>query len=80
VAAGARPRRLALTGAGSLTASERRVAQLAASGRTNREVAQALFVTEKTVEAHLSQTYRKLAISSRAELPQALDATEAAAA
>jgi DNA-binding NarL/FixJ family response regulator len=56
------------------------VAQLAASGRTNREVAQALFVTEKTVEAHLSQTYRKLAISSRAELPQALDATEAAAA
>jgi DNA-binding CsgD family transcriptional regulator len=79
VATGARPRRLELSGVDSLTASERRVAQLAASGLTNREVAQALFITEKTVEVHLSRTYRKLDIGSRSQLPGALhgDATAA---
>ncbi len=56
------------TAAIELTATERRVAELAASGRTNRDVAQALFMSPKTVEAHLSRAYRKLAIRSRAEL------------
>ncbi|MDN5861699.1 MAG: helix-turn-helix transcriptional regulator, partial [Pseudonocardia sp.] len=58
-AAGGRPRRAASTGPGSLTAGERRVVELAACGATNREVAQALFVTPKTVELHLSNAYRK---------------------
>ena len=71
-ASGARPRREALGGVDSLTASERRVAGLAARGRTNREIAQELYVTLKTVEVHLSNTYRKLDISSRRELPRAL--------
>jgi DNA-binding CsgD family transcriptional regulator len=71
-ASGARPRTAALTGVGSLTASERRVAALAADGQTNREIAQALFVTPKTVEVHLSNAYRKLDIRSRRELPGAL--------
>jgi DNA-binding CsgD family transcriptional regulator/RecA/RadA recombinase len=51
-----------------LTETERRVAELAAAGRTNREVAQQLFMSPKTVEAHLARVYRKLAIGSRAEL------------
>ena len=71
-ASGARPRTAALTGVGALTASERRVATLAAGGQTNREIAQALFVTPKTVEVHLSNAYRKLDIRSRRELPAAL--------
>jgi len=52
----------------ALTATEERVAALAAAGHTNREVAQALFVSPKTVEANLARIYRKLGISSRAEL------------
>ncbi len=71
-ASGARPRTAALSGVGALTASERRVATLAADGQTNREIAQALFVTPKTVEVHLSNAYRKLDIRSRRELPAAL--------
>jgi DNA-binding CsgD family transcriptional regulator len=71
-ASGARPRTAALTGVGALTASERRVATLAAEGQTNREIAQTLFVTPKTVEVHLSNAYRKLDIRSRRELPAAL--------
>jgi DNA-binding NarL/FixJ family response regulator len=55
-----------------LTTSERRVAQLAAEGRSNKEIAQALFVTVKTVEVHLSRAYRKLDISSRTHLGRAL--------
>ena len=71
-ATGARPRRLLLSGVESLTASERRVAGFAAEGLSNKDIAQALFVTTKTVEGHLSNVYRKLGIGSRGELPQAL--------
>jgi DNA-binding CsgD family transcriptional regulator len=71
-ATGARPRRLALAGTDALTASEQRVANLAASGASNREIAQQLFVTVNTVESHLRHTYRKLGLHSRAELPAAL--------
>jgi len=53
---------------GELTATERRVAELAAGGLTNREVAVALFISPKTVEANLARVYRKLGIASRAEL------------
>jgi DNA-binding NarL/FixJ family response regulator len=52
----------------SLTPSERRVAELAASGMTNKDVATALFISPKTVEANLARIYRKLGIKSRAEL------------
>jgi DNA-binding NarL/FixJ family response regulator len=72
LATGARPRRIALSGADSLTPSERRVAELAASGPTNREIAQALFVTQRTIEVHLTSIYRKLGISSRSQLAAAL--------
>jgi DNA-binding CsgD family transcriptional regulator len=71
-AAGARPRRAAHTGADALTPSERRVAELAADGLTTPEIAQALFVTPKTIQTHLTHCYRKLDISSRRELPAAL--------
>jgi len=68
-AAGARPRPTALGGVESLTASERRVAALARDGRTNREIAETLFVTPKTVEMHLGNVYRKLGVNSRRQLP-----------
>jgi DNA-binding CsgD family transcriptional regulator len=72
-ASGARPRRDALlSGPGSLTPSERRIAELAATGQSNREIAQALFVTPKTVEYHLRNAYRKLDIQTRGELAGAL--------
>jgi DNA-binding NarL/FixJ family response regulator len=71
-ATGSRPRTTALAGARALTASERRVADLAAAGQTNRDIAQALYVTPKTVEVHLSNAYRKLGIASRRELERAL--------
>ncbi len=71
-ATGARPRAATLTGVGSLTATERRVAELAAQGATNREAAEALFVAPKTVEMHLGNVYRKLGISSRRDLRAAL--------
>jgi DNA-binding CsgD family transcriptional regulator len=71
-AAGGRPRRRAGVGAGALTASERRVAELAAVGASNKEIAQSLFVTLRTVEMHLSNAYTKLEIRSRHELATAL--------
>lgn len=70
--AGARPRRLQFSGADALTPSERRIADLAASGRTNRAIAQELYVTPKTVENQLGRVYRKLGIGSRTELADAL--------
>ena len=72
LATGARPRRLVRTGVDSLTASERRVAQMATEGQTNREIAETLFVTPKTIEMHLSHTYRKLDINSRSQLAGAI--------
>jgi DNA-binding CsgD family transcriptional regulator len=72
LAAGARPRREVLTGPRSLTASERRVAGMAAQGFTNREVAQALFVSLRTVETHLTHAFQKLGIDSRTQLAEAL--------
>jgi DNA-binding CsgD family transcriptional regulator len=71
-ATGARPRRLVLSGLDSLTASERRIAELAGRGLTNREIAQTLFVTARTVEGHLTSIFRKLQLDSRNELPTAL--------
>jgi DNA-binding CsgD family transcriptional regulator len=67
-AAGARPRRPRRTGVEALSPSERRVARLANEGHSNRDIAQSLFVTTKTVEVHLSACYRKLGISSRSDL------------
>ena len=72
LAAGAKPRRDAITGRDALTAGELRVARLAADGRSNREIAQALFITTKTASAHLSRVYRKLDITRRDQLAQAL--------
>ncbi len=71
-AAGARPRRMTEAGADALTPSERRVAELAAAGKTNKDIAQSLFVTLRTVEMHLSNAYTKLGIDSRRGLTGAL--------
>jgi DNA-binding CsgD family transcriptional regulator len=75
---GLRPRRTETTGRDSLTASELRVASLAAEGAANREIAQSLFVTTRTVEVHLTNTYRKLKIENRGELAAALTHTHRA--
>jgi DNA-binding CsgD family transcriptional regulator len=77
---GARLIREPASGIEALTPSEVRVAELAAEGLTNREVAQALFVSEKTVETHLGRVYRKLGIKSRHALPGALAERSAATA
>jgi DNA-binding CsgD family transcriptional regulator len=71
-ATGARPRRVVLTGLDSLTPSERRIAELASQDLTNREIAQMLFVTDRTVEGHLTSVFRKLHLDTRTELPAAL--------
>lgn len=72
LAVGARPRRVRLTGPDALTTSERRVAQMAERGMSNREIAEALFVTVRTVEFHLAGAYRKLRIDGRKRLSRAL--------
>ncbi|MEX2105868.1 MAG: AAA family ATPase [Solirubrobacterales bacterium] len=72
VAAGARPRRSAIVGPEALTGRERQVAEQAAAGRSNREIAQELFLTKRTVETHLTRVYRKLGIGSRAQLADRL--------
>ncbi|HKE80647.1 MAG TPA: helix-turn-helix transcriptional regulator [Solirubrobacteraceae bacterium] len=71
-ATGARPRKPVLTGVDALTPMERQAAGLAAKGMTNPQIAQALFISRKTVEKRLSDAYRKLAIRSRDELGAAL--------
>jgi DNA-binding CsgD family transcriptional regulator len=71
-ATGAKPRRVRLTGLEALTARERRIAELAADGLTNREIAQTLFVTDRTVEGHLTNVFTKLGVRSRTSLPAAL--------
>jgi DNA-binding CsgD family transcriptional regulator len=73
LATGARPRRERLTGPEALTPSELRVARLAAQGASNPEIAQALFLTRRTVETHLTHAYQKLGISSREALAAMLD-------
>jgi DNA-binding NarL/FixJ family response regulator len=73
-ATGARPRRLALSGVQSLTPSELRVARLAATGVTNRHIAQELFVTLPTVETHLRHVFQKLDLTSRTQIADALAA------
>jgi DNA-binding NarL/FixJ family response regulator len=72
VEAGGRPKRTGLRGLDALTASERRICQMAAEGMSNKEIAQALFVTTKTVELHLGNAYKKLGIGSRQQLPDVL--------
>ncbi|HEX8207739.1 MAG TPA: helix-turn-helix transcriptional regulator, partial [Solirubrobacteraceae bacterium] len=71
-ATGEKLRPLLAGGVESLTPSERRVADLAAEGQTNREIAQTLFLTVKTVESHLSHAYRKLGVRSRRDLASVL--------
>lgn len=73
-AAGVRPRRTGATGPAALTPSERRVAELAIAGRTNRRIAEDLFITVKTVEVHLTSAYRKLGIHNRDRLASVLPA------
>ena len=75
-ASGARPRRERLEGVEALTPAERRVAQLAAEGLTNRQIAETLWVTLKTVEVHLGRSYGKLGISGRGKLAAALGLDE----
>lgn len=74
-ATGARPRKAILTGADALTPSERRVAELASSGLTNREIAATLFISRKTVESHLASSYRKLETNDRSQLAELLTPT-----
>src|SRR5204862_4670531 len=71
-ATGARPRPASLTGLEALTPSERRVAELAAGGMSNPEIAQTVFVTLNTVEGHLRHVYKKHSVISRKQLPTAL--------
>jgi DNA-binding NarL/FixJ family response regulator len=72
-AVGGRPRRSALSGPAALTPAEHRVALLAAEGLSNRAIAERLYVTERTVETHLTHAFQKLDIGSRTELPAALE-------
>ncbi|MFE5867645.1 response regulator transcription factor [Streptomyces roseifaciens] len=68
--AGARPRRPTEVGIDALTPTERRVALMAVAKFTNREIAGKLFVTQRTVELHLSRVYRKLAVTGRSGLAE----------
>lgn len=79
-ATGETVRRYTPIGVESLTPSERRVAELAAGGMTNRQIAQTRFLTVKTIETHLSSVYDKLGIRSRRQLPEALREPAAPAA
>jgi DNA-binding CsgD family transcriptional regulator len=79
LAAGGRPRKPVFTGVEALTASELRVARLAAEGRTNRQIAEGLFVTQRTVETHLRHAFQKLDIAGREQLACKLTAPGAPA-
>lgn len=72
LAAGGRPRRTVITGPGALTPAEHRVAVLAALGHSNKQIADQLYVTRRTVETHLTHVFQKLAVSSRAQLATSL--------
>ena len=72
LAAGARPRRVIRSGLDALTPAELRVAQLAANGMSNVQIAQSLFVTRKTIETQIGSVLRKLDLSSRAQLSKIL--------
>ena len=74
---GARPRRPALTGEDALTASERRVCQMAAEGLSNRDIAETLFVTVRTVDLHFTHAYQTLGVGSREKLGNVLETREA---
>jgi DNA-binding CsgD family transcriptional regulator len=71
--AGARPRRDWSVGVQALTPSELRIVRLARGGRTNRQIAQELYLSIKTVEGHLARAYGKLDIASREQLDRVLD-------
>lgn len=71
-AVGARSPGTARTGSAALTGSERRIAKLAADGRTNTEIADSLHLARRTVETHLTSAYKKLGIRRRGELRDAL--------
>jgi DNA-binding CsgD family transcriptional regulator len=75
-ATGARPRTLVFTGLDALTAQERRVADMAAEGLSNPQIAQALFVTRRTVETHLRHAFQKLDVRSREELARTFVANQ----
>jgi DNA-binding NarL/FixJ family response regulator len=78
VVLGAKPRRGSAADRDELTAAELRVARLAGAGATNRHVAAELYISAKTVEYHLTSIYRKLDITSRHELPLAVQRALAA--
>jgi DNA-binding NarL/FixJ family response regulator len=78
VLAGGRPRRTRATGPQSLTAAQQQVARLAVAGRSNRQIAEELFVTIKTVETHLAAVYRKLGIAARVQLVDMLGGADEA--
>lgn len=73
LATGARPRRVVRRGVDALTSTERRIAEMAADGMTNRQIAQAQFVTTRTIEVHLTHAYQKLNVTSREQLPALLN-------
>ncbi|MFD8625919.1 AAA family ATPase [Streptomyces hygroscopicus] len=75
VAAGGRMREITASPVDLLTGTEHKVAQLASRGAGNREIAESLFVTVRTVETHLTSVYRKLSVSQRADLASVLSAT-----
>jgi DNA-binding CsgD family transcriptional regulator len=78
VAAGARPQRDPVESRSTLTASELRVSRMAAEGLTDREIAQALFLTKKTIEVHLTWAYRELEIRSRSQPARVLPSADSA--
>ncbi|MBS1870062.1 MAG: AAA family ATPase [Actinobacteria bacterium] len=74
LASGARPRRASTSGVEALTPAERRIAELAAEGLSNRGIAETLFLTKNTVEWHLRNVYRKLGVRSRERLGELMHA------